>query len=63
MRIPVQSAPVLRAGTAPLQQTAGIQPSGDNTQCCGTNCMTKYCFFGLSSKGCSNGQPYVNCIG
>jgi hypothetical protein len=62
MRVPVQSAPVYRSGTAPLQP-AGVQPSGHNTQCCGSNCETAYCLIGLSSKCCRNGVPYVCCIG
>jgi|1186.fasta_scaffold00631_3 hypothetical protein len=62
MRVPVQGAPVLRGGTASLQ-TAGILPSGTNTQCCGSNCQTAYCFLGLSSKCCIGGNPVICCIG
>jgi len=62
MRVPYQVSPVFRSGMAP-KETGGVLPSGTNTQCCGSNCQTAYCFFGLSSKGCQNGQPYINCIG
>ncbi len=41
----------------------GILPSGTNEQCCGSNCISKYCLIGLSSKGCDGNQPYINCIG
>lgn len=62
MRVPFQSPPVSRTGFA-SEEAGGVLPSGTNTQCCGSNCQTAYCFIGLSSKGCSNGQPYINCIG
>jgi hypothetical protein len=62
MRVPVQGAPVFRSGMAPLSMQ-GVMPSGTNTQCCGSNCATTYCFFGLSTKCCVNGQPVVCCIG
>ena len=63
LRLPEQSQPVLRGHQAmPTQE--GILPAGHTTQCCGTNCTTVYCFLGASSKGCcSNGTPYVCCIG
>lgn len=41
---------------------AGVRPLGTNEQCCGDNCMTKYCLIGLSSKGCRHGKPYIHCI-
>jgi hypothetical protein len=62
MNLPIQSKPIFR-GLSALTVVAGITPSGTNTQCCGSNCQTKYCFFGLSSKGCNGNDPYVNCIG
>lgn len=65
MKMPVQAAPAMRGSAA--MASAGVTPSGHNTQCCGSGkdkvCMEKYCFFGASSKGCKNGQPYINCIG
>lgn len=63
MNLPKQGRPVLRRRRLGAIEQKGVKPSGTNTQCCGTRCMTKYCFIGLSSKGCDqNGNPYVHCI-
>ncbi|MBO3463957.1 hypothetical protein G7B40_030345 [Aetokthonos hydrillicola Thurmond2011] len=62
MNLPIQSAPIFR-GLSALTVEAGITPSGTNTQCCGSNCLTKYCFIGLSARGCDrNNNPYIACI-
>jgi len=63
MRVPIQALPVFRSGTAPIPTASGVLPSGYNTQCCGSNCQTAYCFLGLSSKCCIGGNPVICCIG
>jgi hypothetical protein len=61
MNLPIQSNPIFR-GVSAVTAKAGVMPAGTNQQCCGSNCMTKYCLIGLSSKGCVDGKPYINCI-
>lgn len=63
MKLPILAQPIQKTGSSRFASSA-ILPSGNNTQCCGDNCMTTYCFLGLSSKGCdAQGNPYINCIG
>ena len=62
MNLPNLSKPVNRSLS--IAKVNGVNPSGDNTQCCSGGCMTTYCLIGLSSKGCRpDGTPYINCIG
>ncbi|MCW8344804.1 hypothetical protein MD535_02035 [Vibrio sp. ZSDZ65] len=63
MKLPNQSSPIARHVSRQNTQSKGLIPSGHNKQCCGDDCMSKYCFFGMSSKGCKDGKPYINCIG
>ncbi|WP_234859080.1 hypothetical protein [Aquimarina aquimarini] len=62
MRIPIQSMPL--GNQLSRRVNNKMNTSGHNKQCCGDDCIEKYCLIGASSKGCdSSGRPYIHCIG